>query len=319
MLNRRILRIKVFKAIYSYAENPDLSLKETQAQLEISCKSTRNLYLFMLALIPALTQEASNRIEAARNKFHPTEEERNPNLKFVGNKIAAIFGSDPDFIKIIDREKISWEQYDAFLRKLFDSIKTKDYYKSYMESEQSSIKEDTKLFCRIFEDELVDNQDLEEILEDLSIYWNDDLAYALTCCCRSLESISDGNQWSLPPLYQSEMSKSGGMDSDRAFATNLLRAAYTSYNTYLEKISSSVPKWDPDRLFILDIVLIVCGLAEARTFPEIPIKVTINEYVDITRYYSTPKSRSFVNGLLDTIIQKMMQDGEIVKSGRGLL
>lgn len=319
MLNRRILRIKAFKVLYSYAENPSMTLKEAQAQMEISCKSTRRLYLFMLSIIPALTKEAESRIESARLKFKPTEEEKHPNLKFVNNQLSVIIENDPDFQKIIAKEKLSWEQYDVLMRKLYDSVRSKDYYTKYMESEGSSITEDAALFTKIFEEEFVDNQDLADILEDMSIYWNDDLAYALTVCCRTLDSLAHGGRWSLPPLYQSEMPGQQGKDNDQVFATNLLRTAFCGYQSFFDKIAEVVPKWDKDRLFIIDIVLIICGIAEAKAFPEIPVKVTINEYVDISKYYSTPKSRSFVNGILDSVIQKMVADGEIVKTGRGLL
>ena len=319
MLNRRILRIKAFKVLYSYAENPSMTLKEAQAQLEMSCKATRSLYLFMLAIIPALTEEARARIEAARGKFNPTEEEKHPNLKFVENSLAPLLTEDPDFQKAVAREKLSWEQYDALMRKLYDSIVSKPYYAKYMFDPERSLASDVKLFTRIFEEEFVDNADLEDILEDLSIYWIDDLAYALTCCCRTLDGFAAGERWSLPPLYQSEMSGREGMDSDKRFVTELLRTAYCNYGAYFDKIAGAVPKWDKDRLFTVDIVLIICGLAEAKSFPEIPVKVTINEYVDISKYYSTPKSRSFVNGILDGIVQQMLADGEVVKSGRGLL
>ncbi|MBR4817861.1 MAG: hypothetical protein IKZ72_04400, partial [Bacteroidales bacterium] len=190
MLNRRILRIKAFKVLYSYAENPSMSLKEAQAQLEMSCRATRSLYLFMLSIIPALTEEARARIEAARSKFNPTEEEKNPNLKFVENAISPLLAADPDFQKAVTREKLSWEQYDVLLRNLYDSIRGKSYYARYMASPERSLAEDVRLFVRIFEEEFVDNADLEDILEDLSIYWNDDLAYALTCCCRTLEAFA---------------------------------------------------------------------------------------------------------------------------------
>ena len=319
MLNRRILRIKAFKVLYSYAENPSMTLKEAKNQLEISCRATRRLYLFMLALVPALTKEASERIEAARSKFNPTEEEKHPNMKFVQGPLSAILSQDPDFQKVISKEKLSWDQYDVFLRHLYDSVKQSEYFAEYMASGRQSLKEDAALFTKIFERELVDSAELEDILEDLSIYWNDDLAYALTCCCRSLDEIASGKGWSLPPLYQSELKHKEGQDSDQVFVTNLLTDAFVNYGKYFDRISASVPKWDPDRLFIIDIVLIICGIAEAKSFSEMPLKVTINEYVDISKYYSTPKSRSFVNGLLDKILQEMTLSGEIVKTGKGLL
>ena len=318
MLNRRILRIKAFKVLYSYAENPSMSLKEAEAQLEMSCKATRDLYLFMLAIISPLTSEAAERIRIAREKFNPTEEEKNPNTKFAENALAKYFDNDPDFQKIITRQKLSWDQYDVLIRKTYDDIRTKDWFARYMASPERSLKEDCRLFEHIFEEEFVDSAELEEILEDLSMYWIDDLAYSLSYCCSTLEDIAKGKSWFLIPLYKSEMSDKPGIDSDKAFVTKLLRTAFTGFSRYSAMIAGAVPKWDKERLFTIDMMLIICGLAEAQAFPEIPVKVTINEYVEITKYYSTPKSRSFVNGLLDKLIQEMLEDGSIVKSGRGL-
>jgi N utilization substance protein B len=308
MLNRRILRIKVFKVLYSYAENPSMSLKEAEAELEISCQAVRDLYLYMLSLIPPLTAEASARIDAARAKFNPTEEERHPNLKFVENRIAPILEADPDFKKLTGKKKFSWDQNDAFLRKLYERIRDKEYFQAYLNSGKSSLREDAALFVKIFEEELVDNPDLEAILEEMSIYWIDDLAYALTWCCRSIESLGAGHRWEFPPLYQSEiMAKTGvQVDSDREFAVRLLRGAFTGYDRYYQMIAESVPKWDKDRLFVIDAVLVITGLAEVEHFPEIPNKISVNEYVEISKYYSTPKSRSFVNGLLDNLIKNKL-------------
>lgn len=293
MLNRRILRIKAFKVLYSYAENPAMDLKEAQKQLRLSCEAVRDLYLFMLAIVSPLTTEARNRIEAAQGKFNPTEEEKHPNLKFVNNSISAILDKDPDFQKLIAKKKLSWEQYDAFLRKLYDNIRSKDYYKSYMESAESSVAEDAALFTRIYEEEFVDSADLESILEDISIYWNDDLAYSLTYCCHTFDDFAKGRSWNLPDLYQ----------TDDNFARDLLDAAYSGYERYYNLVADAVPGWDKDRLFMTDLALIITGLAEAWRFQNIPAKVTINEYVEISKYYGTQKSRSFVNGLLDKIIK----------------
>ena len=308
MLNRRILRIKVFKVLYSYAENPSMSLKEAEAELEISCQAVRDLYLYMLSLIPPLTAEASARIEAARAKFNPTEEEKNPNLKFVQNRIAPILEADPDFKKLLSRKKLSWDQNDAFLRKLYERIRDREYFQAYLDSGKSSLREDATLFVKIFEEELVGDPDLEAILEEMSIYWIDDLAYALTWCGRTLESLGGGHRWDLPPLYQSEvMAKTGAVvDSDKEFAVRLLRGAFTGYDSYLQMIADAVPKWDKDRLFVIDTVLVLTGLAEVEHFPDIPNKISVNEYVEISKFYSTPKSRSFVNGLLDNLIKNKL-------------
>ena len=295
MLNRRILRIKAFKVLYSYAENPSMDLREAQRQLRLSCEATRDLYLFMLALVRPLTEEAAARIEAARTKFNPTEEEKNPNLKFVRNRIAPLLSDDPDFSKIVSRKKLSWEQYDAFLRKLYESIREKDWFKAYLDSPEDSIAEDAALFVHIFEEELEDNEELEAILEDLSIYWNDDLAYALTWCCHAMDDLGKGRRWRLPEL----------VPAGDSFAEDLVAAAFAGFERYSAMVAESVDKWDKDRLFTTDLALIVTGVAEAEHFKDIPARVTINEYVEISKYYGTPKSRSFVNGLLDKLIKQL--------------
>lgn len=305
MLNRRILRIKAFKVLYAYAENPDLSLKEALGGLEASCEATRDLYLYMLEVIPALTREAARRTEAARTKFNPTEEERHPNLKFVRNGIAALLDGDPDFRKLLEKKKLSWEQNDAFVHALYETLKTRDYYRAYMQEGESSLAADAALWKRVFEEEFEDNESLWTILEDLSIYWADDLPYVLGCVIRTLEELGRTGRWNQPPLYQSDA---------QVFIRSLVSAAYGRYAEYHDLIAGSVSKWDQDRLYTTDIVLIAMGLAEAETFPDIPLKVTINEYVEISKYYSTPKSRSFVNGLLDRLIKDRMAEGIINKT-----
>lgn len=304
MLNRRILRIKAFKAIYSFTENRSVSLKDLEAQLDRSLESTRDLYLLLLCCVGPLTREARARLEAARGKFNPTEEELHPNFKFADNLIAPKLEEDPDFQKITQKKKLSWDQYDVLIRNLYDSIRTKDYYKDYLASGPNTLKEDAALWVKIFEEEFVDCQDLEDILEDLSIWWNDDLAYSLTWCCKAMESIGKGRPWNLPPLFMSDMDETHSKESDKAFVVNLLRKAYNGYDRYVEMISNVTPKWDLNRICSTDLSLIVCGIAESEAFPGIAPKVTINEFVEISKYYSTPESRAFVNGILDKLIKK---------------
>ncbi len=313
MLNRRILRIKAFKALYSYAENPDQGSSGAVEQLRISCESTRDLYLFMLSIVPVLTAEALSRIEAARGKINPSPEELHPNLKFTKNTIAPLLQEDPDFTKIIARKKFSWEPYPSFVRSLYESVRERDWFKTYMAVEGNTVKEDAALFVNIFEEEFVDNEELGKILEDMSIYWVDDLAYALTWCCHAMDGFARGKRWELPPLYLSEINskRDPSVDSDKDFVEKLLRAAVASYGEFSEMIAESVSQWDKDRIFVTDTALICLGLAEAVTFPQIPVKVTINEYVDISKYYSTPRSSAFVNGLLDRLIQKLAAQGRI--------
>jgi len=321
MLNRRILRIKAFKILYAYAENRDLTLKEAQAALDSSCEATRDLYLHLLSLAGPLTAEAARRTEAARNKFNPTEEDLHPNLKFVRNALAPLLAEDPDFGKLLERKKLSWEQDDAFVHQLYGTVLTRPYYAAYMADPEISLAQDVRLFKKVFEQELEDDDNLWQILEDRSIYWTDDLPYALACVIRSLDDIARTGRWEYPPLYQSDYLAARGkeVDSDRQFVHRLLQATYARFSEYCDKVAASVRGWDRERLFMTDTVLIAMGLAEAETFPEIPVKVTINEYVEISKYYSTPKSRSFVNGLLDRLIRESAAEGRVNKAGKGLL
>ena len=302
MLNRRILRIKAFKTIYSYAENPSVSLKEVEAQLERSCESTRDLYLFLLSIVNPLTEEARARIEAAKAKFNPTEEEKHPNLKFVENAIAVVLAEDPDFCKLVSKKKLSWEQYDVFLRHLYESIRQKKYFLDYMSRPERSLKEDAGLWAKIFESEFEDNEELEAILEDMCIWWNDDVAYALNWCCRTMDKLGTGVHWDLPRLYLSEIQHSS--EDDHGFVLGIVRKAVSNFDRYYERVASLTPKWDKNRICYTDLALIVAGLAENEAFPHIPANVTINEYVEISKFYSTPESRGFVNGLLDKLINK---------------
>lgn len=325
MLNRRILRIKAFKALYTSVvtrgtETP-MSLNDTEHLLEMSCESTRDLYLYMLGIVSPLTKIAADRIAAVQKKRILTEEEKNPNMKFAENALAKYLDQDVDFQKLFKKKGFTWDSYDIILKKVMDSVVKKPYYQEYMADPESSLAQDCKLFTRIFEEELVDREDLEAVLEGMSIYWNDDLAYALTHCCRTLDSLAKGSQWCLPPLYQSEaMAKAGKpVESDKEFVVKLLRAGFAGYDRYSQMVSDSVSGWEKDRMVTTDVCLIVMGLAEAATFSNIPVKVSMNEFVEISKYYGSLKSPVFVNGLLDKLIKTLTEEGKIVKTGKGLI
>ena len=318
MLNRRILRIKAFKVLYANILAGNSSLAQAETQLDQSCEATRDLYLYMLSVVPALTQIARDRIDAAKTKLRPTAEDLNPNMKFADNALAKLIAEDVDLNKLLAKKKFSWAQYDLILKKVMTSVASKEYFQKYMESDKVSLAEDCKLFTKIFEEEFVDLEELEMMLEEKSLYWNDDLAYALTWCCRSFKDFAAGKSWSMLPLYQSDMLEGPDVESDNRFVHKLLQSSYAAYEKYAAMVAESVTGWERERLFSTDVVLIAMGLAEAVTFSEIPVKVTLNEYVEIAKFYGTPKSRAFVNGLLDRLIQKLTEEGTIVKKGKGL-
>ena len=313
MLNRRILRIKAFKVLYANILAGNSTLEQAESQLDQACEATRDLYIYMLSVVPSLTQIAKDRIEAAKTKLRPTEEDLNPNMKFADNALARLLDEDVDFKKIFAKKKFSWAQYDLLLKKIMTSVTSKDYYAEYMASEERSLAEDCKLFTRIFEEEFVDSVELEQILEEKSLHWNDDLAYALTWCCKTFKSLAKGEAWSLYPLYNSDLLKGEGVESDQLFVKRLLQASFAGYEKYSAMVAESVVGWEKERLFSTDVVLIVMGLAEVVTFPTVPVKVSINEYVELSKFYGTPKSRSFVNGILDRLIQNLVNEGKVNK------
>ena len=319
MLNRRILRIKAFKTLYGSVLSDNMSLDQAEAQLEISCEATRDLFVYMLGIVSPLTQIARERMEAAMTKFNPTEEEKNPNTKFVDNALAKLLDEDVDFKKLFAKKKFGWQQYDLFLKKVLASVMSKEYFADYMASDKRSLEQDCNLFTKIFEEEFVDSMELESILEEKSIHWYEDLPYALSWCCRSFKSFAKGEGFSMPPLYQSDMMTGADVESDKYFVRKLLQASFTGYERYSAMVAEAVSGWEKERLFSTDVVLIVMGLAEVATFPTIPVKVSINEYVEIAKHFGTPKSRSFVNGLLDKLVQSLNEAGLVVKTGKGLL
>lgn len=311
MISRRLIRIKAFKALFAYENSGCESVSVAEQNLIESCDKVKDLYYFMLNISSSLVDVASERISVGMKKFHPTQQEANPNMKFVDNKFAALLASDPEFGRYCQKHSLGWGEYDAFVRRVFNSMVTKDYYKNYMASGTSSFEEDCNLFSCVFQDEFEDNEELASILEDMSILWIDDLAFVLNVIIANMDVTVRRRKIVHPSTFLKE--------EDKDFAIRLLDESIIRYDEYIDLVSANLPNWKSERLVPADAALIVLGLSEAVTFPTIPVKATINEYVEISKYYSTPNSRIFVNGVLDKLIQEKVASGEIRKQGRGLL
>ncbi|MBQ1673991.1 MAG: transcription antitermination factor NusB [Bacteroidales bacterium] len=285
-------------------------MNAAQKTLLESCDKVRDLYYFMLNISGPLVRVAEEKIAAGLRKFHPTEAEANPNYKFVRNRFAALLSDDPEFGSICAKRGLGWGEYEPFVRHVYNSMITKDYYRDYMASEEDSFEADCRLFSCIFQDEFEDNEELESILEDLSLLWIDDLAFALNAVIAGIDETARKKRIVHPNTFLKE--------DDKEFALRLLSESIVRYDEYFKLLEEHLDNWKSDRLVSTDAALIVMGITEAVVFPTIPVKVTINEYVEIAKYYSTPNSRIFVNGILDRIIQEKIREGEIVKQGRGL-
>ncbi len=310
MLNRRLIRIKVFKVLFAAESCGTALLSAAEKELLLSCERTLDLYYFLLNLCPAICRLAGSKVEAGKNKFNPTEGELNASTRLADNRFAALLFGNEDFEKMCTKKGFVWDEYDVLLKKLYAAAVSSQYYQEYMSAEEDSLENDCRFFTNFFAEELEDEEMLRDMLEEKSVYWADDLGFVLNVIIKDLEQVGGGAS---VPRHRVFLK-----DDDRTFALQLLAASMGHFDEYLKLMQTNVPNWDPERIVRVDSMLVVMGIAEAVTFPSIPIKVTINEYVDISKFYSTPNSHTFVNGLLDVILHKMQESGEIVKSGRGL-
>ena len=272
MINRRLIRIKVFKVLYSMVASGSDSLVEAEKALKYSCDKTLHLYYFILNAAVALGNAAEARIQTGLKKFNPTPEERNPNRKFADNQVSAWLRQNERFTKYCEDHGLVWtEDLALVIRKILAALSEKEYFREYMASQTRSMAEDCALFVRIFSDpELFeDNEELESFLEDMSLFWIDDLGYVLGVIVRNL--LGKRGTMPFPDVFLK--------DDDRQFAYELLRAAVTGYHKYMDIVVANTSNWDPDRVVITDLVMIIQGVAEAVRFSNIPLKVTINEYV----------------------------------------
>ncbi|MCF0172326.1 MAG: transcription antitermination protein NusB [Bacteroidales bacterium] len=310
MVSRRLIRIKAFKVLYAAESSQNASLAWAEKELLHSLDKTLDLYYFFLNVVPSLTRVARERVDIAHSKYLPTQEDLEVSSKFADNALSPILESTPEFQKICKRGGLSWAEHDVFVKRLYASVAESDYFKAYMASECRSLAEDCELFKNIFAEEFEDNELLEDLLEEKSAHWIDDVGYVLNVIISDLDRIARNGRMVFHDVFLK--------DDDKDFALQLIRTSLTRYDDYIGRVRDNAPNWDPERIVTVDAALVAMGLAEAAGCPTIPIKATINEYVEISKYYSTPQSHVFVNGLLDVIIKNMVASGEIVKEGRGL-
>jgi N utilization substance protein B len=311
MINRRLLRIKVFKILFGRVYSGKDSYQAAEKELIISCEKTLDL-LYLLLLLPyELKKIAVEKIETGKSKFHPTPEESNPNMKFVNNRFTEKLENCKALNDYCEKKGLSWSQNRTFIKNLLKILITRDYYIEYMNSGTDSWAEDRKLFSSFYREELEDNDDLYEILEDMNIYWADDIVYTADVILRMLPQIKADLPVKFPEAFIQE--------DDRFYALRLLTHSMLHFDEYVGVMSGYVLNWEPDRLASTDTCLIVMGISEAVAFPTIPLKVTINEFVEISKYYSTNNSKVFVNGILEKVLLGMQNEGKIEKEGRGLV
>ena len=307
-----MLRIKVVKALYAHMKSDADSLMASEKMLVTSIDKTYDLYFLLMSLVVEMAQYAEQRQEAAKNKKLPTYEDLNPNRKFVDNAVIRLLAQSDSVNDYLAAHKLSWAKYPELVKALFTQLEQSDYYKKYMTSQESSFREDLALITEFYTRELEESEILESALDEMSILWNDDLGFALLMVTRTLSNMrASHTEVKVLPKFKSI--------EDLDFARELFAKAAVNFDNYQAEIEKYTRNWDVDRIAFMDNLIMATAVAELVTFPSIPVKVTLDEYIEIAKYYSTHGSSTFINGILDKIVASFTEEGKINKSGRGLI
>ena len=293
MINRVLIRLKIIQIVYAYYQNGSKNLDSAEKELFFSLSKAYDLYNYLLMLMMALTEYAQKRIDAAKAKLAPTKEELYPNTKFVDNKFVAQLEVNKQLTEFISNQKRTWANDQDFVKELYEKIVESDIYKDYMASSDNSYEADRELWRKLYKTYIFNNDSLDQVLEDQSLYWNDDKEIVDTFVLKTIKRFEEkngANQELLPEFKD---------DEDQEFARRL----------FCRTIN-----WDLDRIAFMDIIIMQTALAEILSFPNIPVSVSLNEYVEIAKLYSTAKSGSFINGTLDGIVNQLKKEGKLTKN-----
>lgn len=307
MINRNLIRIRIVQIVYSWYQNTNKDLRSAEKELLFGLQKSYDLYYYLLLLMVELTKTYEIRIEAKRNKFLPSEEDLNPNVKLIENRFIRQLSQNGQFKKYLDERPMSWKEHDAFVKNLLDEILVSDVYADYSTRTKTEYADDREFWRKTFKQFIYNNAKLDEILEDESIFWNDDVEIVQTFVLKTIKQFSDvsGTDQRLLPMFKD--------NEDRQFALKLLHDTILNEKKYREFIEKHTEKWDFDRIAFMDMIIMQIALAEIHTFDTIPTSVSLNEYIEIAKSYSTPKSGTFVNGILDAIVAELRKNSIIFK------
>ena len=311
MLSRRLLRIKVIKALFAHLKSGADNMMASEKNLMASVDKAYDLYNLMLTLPVEIARYAEHRQELARQKKLPTYEDLNPNTKFVDNAVIRIIANTDAVNDYTAARKLNWSLYPELIRTLYAQLTESDYYKSYMQRSERSFADDRQLVEDFFKS-LQECEALDTVLEEMSILWDDDLGYILMMILRTLSNLRPTHtELKVAPKFKSE--------EDPQFVKTLFEKTLVNFGEYQRYIEKFTANWDIERIVFMDNLIIGTAMAELLNFPSIPVKVTLDEYIEISKYYSTPGSSVFINGVLDKIVESLTAEGRIKKAGRGLI
>ncbi len=313
MISRRLLRIKALMALYAFNRREDGDLVRAETELNFSITKTYDLYHYLLLLILEISDIAAERIERALYKKIPTPQDLNPNRRFIDNPVITQLRNNQSFNKYLDSTKLSWINFIHIPRALYNRMISWDEYEEYMNAEVANYQTHRKFVISLITRLFPGSEDLVNCLEEQSIYWNDDMEYVLVMIEKTLRKFKSesGDRTELMPLFKNK--------EDEEFVKVLFRKAVINTKQCSELIENNTTNWEVERIALMDILVMQLAITEVMEFPEIPVKVTLNEYIEIAKYYCTPKSSTFVNGILDNIFREIREKGLLKKYGRGLV
>jgi N utilization substance protein B len=314
MLNRRHLRIKVLQALYAYFQSNEDNFRRTENELMQAVERIQDLYLYLLLTFSELKGFAENRMEESAKKIRPTEEDLNPNTKFVDNKIILLLEENKELRRLSEERKVNWvgDEHQEMFRKMFLIIKDSEIYFEYMNNESKTFEDDKAFILELFKVEIANSELLYNFFEEKSIHWIDDIDLACSMVLKTLKTVNEGEVMELLPLYKVD-------DDEQEFIRDLLRKTISMDKENEVLIDELTKNWELDRIAKMDVILMKMAITELQIFNNIPTKVTLNEYIEISKFYSTPKSNGFINGILDKAIDRLQAEKKIVKIGRGLM
>lgn len=308
MINRVLIRLKVIQVIYAYYQNGGKNLEAAEKELFFSLSKAYDLYNYLLLLMVEVTRFADRRIDNRRHKLRPTHEDLNPNTRFIDNAFMAQLAQNKQLEAFAANQKRTWDDEGDFVKHLFEKIEQTKAYQEYMVQETLTYEDDRELWRKLYRSTIAQNDTIDEILEEQSLYWNDDKAIVDTFVLKTIKrfEFENGADQELMPEYRD--------DEDKEFARKLLRAAITNADAYRKLMENNAKNWDMERFAFMDILIMQVALAEIFAFPSIPVSVSLNEYVEIAKMYSTPKSGSFINGMLDSIVNQLKSENKLNKA-----
>lgn len=303
----------MLQILYAYYTSTDKSLNNAEKELFFCIRKSYDLYHYLLALVIEIADYAENRIDIRRNKHQPTYEDINPNTKFISNLVIQQLRDNRQLRVYIQQQKLSWVNNPELIKELYLFLTETDFYNAYMDDKNRSFIDDRKFVDKIFNQVILVTEELYEVLEEQSIYWNDDMEFIISMISKTLKKFNphSGTEQSLMPMFKDQ--------DDRDFAKDLLRKSIINHDELRDLIKEHSRNWDMDRIAFMDILIMQLAMAEFIYFPTIPTKVSLNEYIELSKFYSTDKSRNFINGILDKTLKDLKNSGKIQKAGRGLI